>query len=67
MSMTTVYFYEFVHINMSAMSAQRHFLVPFLVVPGHNSMLVCGMGPTIDGSFCRPKGQMAVGKLREPV
>lgn len=43
-SMTTVYFYEFPHKNMSALSAQRHVFGPFEANSGHLSMLCMGFG-----------------------
>lgn len=42
--MTTVYFYEFSHINMSALSAQRHVFGRFGAEPGYLSMLCMGLG-----------------------
>ena len=44
MPMTTVYFYEFIHTNMSALSAQRHVLGCFGADQGYLSMLCMGLG-----------------------
>ena len=44
MSMTTVYFYESVHINMSAMSAQKHVFGRSGADAGYLSILCMGLG-----------------------
>ena len=44
MPMTTVYFYELIHINMSALSAQKHVFGRFGTEPGHLFMFCMGLG-----------------------
>lgn len=44
MSMTTVYYYEFIHINMSALSAQRHVFGRLGADPDYLFMLCIGFG-----------------------
>lgn len=45
--MTTVYFYELIHINMSALSARKHVFGRFGTVPGRLFMFCMGLGNAI--------------------
>ena len=42
--MTTAYFYELIHINMSALSAQKHIFGRFGTDPGNLFMFRIGLG-----------------------
>ena len=44
MQITTAYFYELIHINMSALSARKHVFGRFGTVPGRLFMFCMGLG-----------------------